>query len=190
MKTLFITVIGITMLTCQTRADVNAAATDGPAPAQAVIAQPVYTQPMLPPVYLPPFQQPVFAPPIQPPVYSPPVFPSPMPFQPPVSAWATGLHGWCMLGPIVPMGQTEGPGFRPLSGAIISIQSAMGGREIARAVSDSSGQFIIALPPGLYRVVPLPPNPALMFPRANPFDVLISYGSFTSVMVMFDSGIR
>jgi hypothetical protein len=49
------------------------------------------------------------------------------------------------------------PTYSPLAGAIITVQSDGGGREIARGVADSQGGFRVELPPGTYLLVPLVP---------------------------------
>jgi len=53
---------------------------------------------------------------------------------------------------------------RPLPDAIISIQPAGGGPELTRQQADAMGNFEIALAPGSYRIVPLAPQPAQLFP--------------------------
>ena len=70
----------------------------------------------------------------------------------------SGIQGVAVAGPIMPVERPGVKNTRPLAGAIITVQPAGGGREIARQAADAQGRFVIALPPGKYRVVPLPPG--------------------------------
>jgi hypothetical protein len=101
----------------------------------------------------------------------------------------SGIEGVALLGPLVPV---ETPGvsdFRPLAGAVIAIESANGGHEIARVTTGVDGHFKVALPPGTYRVVPLQ-MPGSLFPiPEGPQTVVVHAGQFASVTVFFDTGI-
>jgi hypothetical protein len=101
-----------------------------------------------------------------------------------------GVKGVATAGPIRPVEVPGIPNTRPLQGAIMVIQPAGGGAEIARAKTDSKGRFEIVLAPGSYRLVPLPPNPQAVLPRAEPMEFKVAEGKFTELKVEFNTGIR
>jgi hypothetical protein len=109
------------------------------------------------------------------------------PHQPPIT---TGVEGVALLGPIAPVARPGVPNTRPLPGAIITVQSAGGGAQIARVRADSAGRFVLALPPGRYLIVGLPPKAGQALPRGIPETVVVRAGALTSVVVNYDSGIR
>jgi hypothetical protein len=105
-------------------------------------------------------------------------------------AASTGIRGVAMAGPIFPH---EIPGVenrRPLANALLIIQAGEGGREIARQRTDANGRFQIPLPPGAYRVVPLPPDRKAALPRAAPFQVSVQQGEFAELVIDYETGIR
>jgi hypothetical protein len=102
----------------------------------------------------------------------------------------SGIRGVATAGPIFPH---EIPGVenrRPLANALLLIQSAQDGKEVARQRTDANGRFQIPLPPGVYRVVPLPPNPKAVLPRAEPFKVSVRQGEFPELVIDYETGIR
>jgi hypothetical protein len=102
----------------------------------------------------------------------------------------SGIRGGATAGPIFPH---EIPGVenrRPLANALLIIQSAQDGKEVARQRTDANGRFQIPLPPGAYRVVPLPPNPKAVLPRAEPFKVSVQQGEFPELVIDYETGIR
>jgi hypothetical protein len=103
---------------------------------------------------------------------------------------SSGILGVALVGPTVPVVRPGEPDTRPLPGAIISVQPAGGGREIRRVAANQSGFFDIALPPGKYLIVPLPPASGASWPRANPRTVVVKPGELTPLVVLYDSGIR
>ena len=104
--------------------------------------------------------------------------------------WADGgIQGTAMVGPVSPRTQPGQPNSKPLGGAIITVQAANGGPEIARTVADSQGRFIMTLNAGTYRVVPLPPKQG-RFPYARPFNLTVSDGVYVYRRIDYDSGIR
>jgi hypothetical protein len=103
---------------------------------------------------------------------------------------ASGIQGVAVEGPIAPVERPGVPNTRPLPGAIITVQPAGGGPEIARQQADASGQFQIPLAPGSYLIVPLPPPPGAFFPRGTPQTVTVPAGVFVNVTVQYDTGIR
>jgi hypothetical protein len=82
------------------------------------------------------------------------------------------------------------PVVRPLAGAVISVEPAGGGSPIARVVADVQGRFVLALAPGQYLLVPLPPNLGAALPRGIPETVVVPPKGLASVVVNYDSGIR
>jgi hypothetical protein len=102
---------------------------------------------------------------------------------------ATGIRGVAVVGPVAPVQRPGVPNTQPLAGAVITIRAA-GGPEIARATADRHGAFRIALPPGRYLIVPLPPHPGQALPRGTPQAVTVTGEGFTAVVVEYDSGIR
>jgi hypothetical protein len=109
-------------------------------------------------------------------------------FPPPPTA-ATGIEGVALVGPISPITHPGVPNSRPLPGAIITVQSAQGGAELARVRADAQGRFVTDLPPGTYLLVPLPPTPGQTLPRGIPEKVTVPPTGFAQVVVNYDSGI-
>jgi hypothetical protein len=103
---------------------------------------------------------------------------------------ASGIQGVAVEGPISPVERPGVPNTRPLPGAIITVQPAGGGAEIARQQADANGQFRIALNPGSYLIVPLPPQLGAFYPRGIPQPVTVPMGTFVNVTVQYDTGIR
>jgi hypothetical protein len=108
-------------------------------------------------------------------------------FQPPPRS-VSGIDGVAMIGPLHPASVPGVPDTRPFSGAIISIQPATGGAEIARVTTGADGKFTINVPPGRYRIVPLSGQPGLL-PFAPPQLVVVDASHFTHVPVNYDTGI-
>jgi hypothetical protein len=102
----------------------------------------------------------------------------------------SALRGVAEAGPIFPHERPGIPNTRPLPGAIITVQPAGGGPEIARSTADQNGRFQIPLAPGTYLIVPLPPQPGAVLPRGIPQTVTVRAGGFTEVVVEYDTGIR
>jgi hypothetical protein len=106
------------------------------------------------------------------------------------AARPSGIRGVATVGPILPVQPGGVPNRRPLPGAIITIQPASGGPEIARTRADGRGRFQLLLRPGSYLLVPLPPRPGQQFPFGKPRTVIVWPGRFTVIEVIYDSGIR
>jgi hypothetical protein len=102
----------------------------------------------------------------------------------------SGIRGVAVAGPITPVERPGVKNTRPLAGAVITVQPAEGGEEIARQAADAQGRFTIPLPAGHYRLVPLPPNPDQHLPLGRPMQVTVSEGRFVRVTVRYDTGIR
>ncbi len=102
----------------------------------------------------------------------------------------TGVDGVAMIGPISPVSQIGVPNTRPLPGAVITVQPAGGGAEIARVTADGQGHFVLHLKPGTYLLVPLPPTAGAPFPRGIPQTITVPANGFVHVVADYDSGIR
>ncbi len=100
----------------------------------------------------------------------------------------SGLVGHVTIGPVCPV-QREGVPCpdRPYE-AELSIRDGSG-REVVSVRSDADGSYRLALAPGKYRVVPLSP-PGLPLPRAEAVEVTVRAGSFVTLDISYDSGIR
>jgi hypothetical protein len=103
---------------------------------------------------------------------------------------ASGIRGIAVAGPVFPVERPGEPNNRPLPFAILTVQPRGGGNEIARQRADEAGRFEIALAPGTYRLVPLPPDPEAQLPRGRPQTVVVRPGRFTEVTAEYDTGIR
>jgi hypothetical protein len=103
----------------------------------------------------------------------------------------SGITGAAVVGPISPVSTVGTTNAVPLAGAVIVIEPAGGGPVLARVTTAANGSFKVALPPGQYLVLPQPPRPGALFPHAvtNPI-VTVQAGTYTSVLVSYDSGIR
>jgi hypothetical protein len=110
--------------------------------------------------------------------------------QPPPPDIASGVRGIVMEGPIMPVSRPGDPNERPVPGAVISVRPAGGGPELTRQTADAAGQFEIALPPGAYQIVPLPPDPTQMWPRGEAEDVVVGPGQVLDLTLLMDTGIR
>ncbi|QFZ19098.1 carboxypeptidase-like regulatory domain-containing protein [Saccharothrix syringae] len=76
----------------------------------------------------------------------------------------------------------------PLS-ARIRVTRTGSGDTAAEATSDVDGRFRIPLPPGRYTLHPANLTGSLL-PAAQPLDVDVTAGGYTTVTVFFDSGVR
>jgi hypothetical protein len=58
---------------------------------------------------------------------------------------------------------------------------------VAEVQTDANGQFQLNLPPGTYTIRPEPGNP---LPQASDLSVTVADGTYTTVQILYDSGIR
>jgi hypothetical protein len=98
----------------------------------------------------------------------------------------SGIEGQVFIGPMCPVMKVgeECPD-EPYQ-AVLSVNSPKGER-IAQVQTDENGLFRIPLEPGEYILHPESPN---VMPFANEQAVVVKEGSFTKVIVSYDSGIR
>ncbi len=100
----------------------------------------------------------------------------------------SGIEGEVRIGPLSPVvseGQ-EGEDSKPYS-AVIRIKSIPEGEVVAETMSGDDGRFRVPLAPGRYLVEPEQGDP---LPIASPQEVTVKPGTFTTVRIDYDSGIR
>jgi len=126
------------------------------------------------------------------PTAQPSVVPSPPPSPlPSVAPGWSGVVGRVTAGPVCPVERIPpdpacAP--RPVAGAVLVVSDPFG-HEVARATSDASGGFSIALPPGRYLLTPQPVEGLLG--TAPPVEVTITTGGPpASLEIEYDTGIR
>ena len=100
----------------------------------------------------------------------------------------SGAYGSVTVGPSCPV-QREGVPCpdRPLAATLLFRNTA--GVEVARALSDATGFYSVALAPGRYTIVPFTPGGATL-PRGIPRDVEVAAREWVVAHVSYDSGIR
>ena len=98
----------------------------------------------------------------------------------------TGLSGSVQRGPVTPVCQVGVPCDAPFA-ASFDVQA--GARTVTTFKSDSAGHFTVPLAPGTYTVVPHADAP-LMNPSAQTKSVQVGANGFTSIQLLFDTGIR
>ena len=102
----------------------------------------------------------------------------------------SGIQGSIFSGPTCPVvGPDTGDECddQPYAGTVI-VRTEDGNREVARFTADESGDFEIALNPGVYMLVPQPGENG--FPFAGDQVVQVHPDAFTDVTILFDTGIR
>jgi hypothetical protein len=124
------------------------------------------------------------------PTATPTPTPTPTPSPTPTPTILSGIRGIALEGPITPVERPGQPDTQPLPGAIITVQPAGGGPELARQQADAMGGFQIALDPGTYLIVPLPPQPGEFLPRGMLQAVTVGPDQVIDVTVNYDTGIR
>jgi hypothetical protein len=100
------------------------------------------------------------------------------------SATDSGIQGNVIYGPTCPVQRVGGPSCqRPYSSEIVIRQRD---RVVTTLRSGADGSFRVTLRPGTYTITSAKTGP----PTLAPFDVTVKPHAFTTVTVMFDSGIR
>ncbi|MEA2635013.1 MAG: hypothetical protein QOH92_1780 [Chloroflexota bacterium] len=100
----------------------------------------------------------------------------------------TGIQGVVQSGPACPVERINSPcPPRPLAATVVVRDAA--GHEVARTRSGADGHFRVDVAPGTYTVVGLNINSS-MLPRPIPTTVTVTAGSYATVNVEYDSGIR
>jgi hypothetical protein len=103
----------------------------------------------------------------------------------------SGIQGLVTAGPSCPNAQQASPcPDRPVAAAQIQVLDGSG-RQVASVVSDSAGRFSVDLSPGTYVVQPVSNKPLPgVTPTAASKTVRVVQGSYTSVQLQLDTGIR
>ncbi|MFF7929087.1 carboxypeptidase-like regulatory domain-containing protein [Streptomyces mirabilis] len=101
----------------------------------------------------------------------------------------SGIEGRTMVDGGCPVVREHSPcPDRPLS-ARLTITTGAPERTVTKTTSGADGHFRIPLPPGTYTLHPANLTGAVT-PIAQPMDVTVTSGRFTTIVVSFDSGIR
>jgi hypothetical protein len=101
---------------------------------------------------------------------------------------SSGVEGTVSIGPTCPVEHAESP--CPDAPYAAAITVSTGGDVVATGESGEDGTFRISVPPGTYEVSaePLDGN---AIAHAEPIEnVVVEAGSFTHLLLSFDSGIR
>jgi hypothetical protein len=123
-----------------------------------------------------------------------PSSPSPLVVPPAASSSAvpftgTGVSGHATGGPTCPVERPGDPACapRPVAGAVIVVRGA-DGAEVARATTDVTGLYQVALAPGDYT---LEAGPVAGYMSAQaPTPLTVTQGAVTTLDVAYDTGIR
>ena len=100
----------------------------------------------------------------------------------------TGIQGMVQAGPTCPVERINSPcPPHPLAATVV-VRNASGA-EVARFHSGADGRFKVDIAPGTYTVVGLNLGSS-MLPRPIPTSVTVTLGSYTTLNVEYDSGIR
>jgi hypothetical protein len=106
----------------------------------------------------------------------------------PAAPAGTGIQGVAQAGPTCPVERINSPcPPHPLAATIVLRDAS--GREVARTQSSADGHFKVDVAPGTYTVVGLNIGSS-MLPRPIPTTATVTSGSYTTVNVDYDSGIR
>jgi hypothetical protein len=100
----------------------------------------------------------------------------------------TGIQGIVQVGPTCPVERINSPcPPHPIATTVV-VRTAAGG-EVTRFRSGTDGHFKVDLAPGTYAVVGLTVGSS-MLPRPIPTSVTVTSGTYTTISVEYDSGIR
>ena len=100
----------------------------------------------------------------------------------------SGIERVITLGPLCPVMQAGVPCPDRVYAATLALLDASG-REVDRVTSGADGHYRLMVAPGQYTLVPQSP-PGLPLPFADPIAVDVVAGSWTTLDVAYDSGIR
>ena len=106
----------------------------------------------------------------------------------PAAQPGTGIQGTVQAGPTCPVERINSPcPPHPLAATVVVRDGS--GTEVTRFHSGADGRFKVDLPPGSYTIVGLNFGTSLL-PRPIPKSVTVTQGTYTSINVEYDSGIR
>jgi hypothetical protein len=93
----------------------------------------------------------------------------------------TGVRGVVTVQFVPGLPDVEPPPPRPLRGAAVQVFPLKGGKPVAEAKTDEEGRFRVAVGPGEYRVVVVPPAKGVGKPE--PVEVKVKEGAFADVKI-------
>jgi hypothetical protein len=100
----------------------------------------------------------------------------------------TGIQGIVQVGPTCPVERINSPcPAHPIATTVVVRDAA--GREVTRFQSGADGHFKVDLVPGSYSLDGLNIGSS-MLPRPIPTSVTVTSGTYTSINIEYDSGIR
>lgn len=106
----------------------------------------------------------------------------------PAAQPGTGIQGIVQVGPTCPVERLNSPcPPRPLAATIVVRDG--NGADVTRFHSGADGRFKVNLAPGSYTLVGLAVGSSFL-PRPIPTFVTVTQGTYASVTVQYDSGIR
>jgi hypothetical protein len=106
----------------------------------------------------------------------------------PTAQPGTGIQGMVQVGPTCPVERINSPcPPRPLAATVVVRDGT--GAEVARFHSGADGRFKVDLGPGTYTLVGLTIGSSGL-PRPIPTSATVTQGTYTSVNIEYDSGIR
>jgi hypothetical protein len=97
----------------------------------------------------------------------------------------SGITGHIVLGPTCPVAGPPNCADKPYKTDVI-VKTEDGSQEVTRFSSNSAGYFHVPLPPGSYRLE----SASQGWPFFKPVSVSVEPNKFTTVTLMFDTGIR
>lgn len=101
----------------------------------------------------------------------------------------SGVTGQVFIGPTCPHIR---PGFdcpdQPFQTSITVL--TLHGRIVRQLTTDAQGRFQVSLKPGRYLLVPALPNGPRGLPSAQPTEVTVARHIYTTVTIIYDSGLR
>jgi hypothetical protein len=102
-------------------------------------------------------------------------------------AGESGIQGTVLIGPACPGPQrAEQPcPDEPYQARLTILDQS--NQVVAEVQTEADGQFRLKLPPGTYTIQPEPGNP---LPQASDLSVMVADGTYTTVQILYDSGIR
>lgn len=102
---------------------------------------------------------------------------------------ASGIEGQVLIGPTCPVVRENDPNCadKPYPTTLGLYQN---GQLLARLVTDDQGRFKVSLEPGTYTLVPEHKAGQIARPLQTEQRVVVNAGVYTSVKVIYDSGLR
>lgn len=106
----------------------------------------------------------------------------------PAAPIGTGIQGVVQAGPTCPVERINSPcPPHPLAATLVVRDAA--GHEVTRTHSGPDGHFKVDVAPGTYTVVGLTTGSSFL-PRPIPTTVTVTSGSYATITVEYDTGIR